>query len=99
VASDAPLLKTPILARSEISIWARRSALSIVFDERKIRCGCGYRGVERLDFVDKYGHHTTVRGVRQLAVSEQKMSLTDAADVTGRDRLEDRETHASTRST
>ena len=26
----------------------------LVFDERKIRCRCGYRGVENLDFVDKY---------------------------------------------
>ncbi|HUV79785.1 MAG TPA: transposase family protein [Candidatus Bathyarchaeia archaeon] len=31
----------------------------VVEDERKIRCMCGYRGVEKLDFVDKYSFHTT----------------------------------------
>ena len=30
----------------------------ILFDERKIGCGCGYRVVEKLDFVDKYSLHT-----------------------------------------
>jgi transposase len=30
----------------------------LVFDERKIRCRCGYRGVEKLDFVDKYSLYT-----------------------------------------
>jgi transposase len=52
----------------------------IVFDERKIRCGCGYRGVERLDFVDKYGQHTK-RFEEYVSTLCQKMSLTDAADV------------------
>ena len=26
----------------------------VIEDERKIRCRCGYRGVEKLGFVDKY---------------------------------------------
>ena len=52
----------------------------IVFDERKIRCGCGYRGVEKLDFVDKYSLHT-IRFEEYVSTLCPKMNLTDAADV------------------
>jgi transposase len=56
----------------------------IVFDERKIRCRCGYRGVENLDFVDKYSLQT-IRFEEYVSTLCQKMNLTDAADVAGID--------------
>jgi transposase len=50
----------------------------LVFDERKIRCWCGYRGVEHLDFVDKYSSFTK-RFEAYVSVLCEKMSLKDAA--------------------
>jgi transposase len=56
----------------------------IVFDERKIRCRCGYRGVEKLTFVDKYSLHT-IRFEEYVSTLGPKMNLTDVADVAGID--------------
>jgi transposase len=52
----------------------------IVFDKRKIRCRCGYRCVERLDFVDKYCLHI-IRFEEYVSILCQKMDLKDAADM------------------
>lgn len=52
----------------------------LVFDERKIRCRCGYRGVEKLDFVDKYSPCTR-RFEDYVAALCQRMCLTDVASV------------------
>jgi transposase len=52
----------------------------LVFDERKIRCRCGYRGVENLDFVDKYSLYTK-RFEDYVSLLCEKMTLTDAASV------------------
>ena len=52
----------------------------IVFAERKIRCRCGYRGVEKLDFVDKYSSYTK-RFEEYVSKLCPKMNLTDVADV------------------
>jgi transposase len=52
----------------------------LVFDERKIRCRCGYRGVENLDFVDKYSLYTK-RFEDYVSMLCAKMTLTDAASV------------------
>jgi transposase len=52
----------------------------IVFDERKIRCRCGYRGVENLGFVDKYSLYTK-RFEDYVSLLCAKMTLTDAASV------------------
>jgi len=50
------------------------------FDERKIRCHGGYRGVEPLDFVDRYSAVTT-RFEAWVSALCAKISLTDAASV------------------
>ncbi|MEA3487813.1 MAG: transposase family protein [Euryarchaeota archaeon] len=52
----------------------------IVFDARKIRCRCGYRGVEKLDFVDKYSLHN-IRFEEYVSTLCPKMNLTDVADI------------------
>jgi transposase len=52
----------------------------LVFDERKIRCRSGYRGVEQLDFVDKYSSFTK-RFEAFVSVLCEKMTITDAASV------------------
>jgi len=64
--------------------FCRYKLCDVVEDERKIRCGCGYRGVEKLDFVDKYSQlpHHTIRGVLQHAVcARRRISRMLAADV------------------
>lgn len=48
----------------------------VIFTEVKINCRCGYRGVERLDFVDKYSSYT-IRFEEYVAQLCEKMSLTD----------------------
>ena len=50
------------------------------FLERKIRCPCGYRGVEKLSFADKYEHQTK-RFEDYVSLLCQLMSLQDAAKV------------------
>jgi len=52
----------------------------LVFTERKIRCRCGYRGVEKLDFVDKYSPYAK-RFEDYVSMLCAKMTLTDAASV------------------
>ena len=52
----------------------------ILFTEWKIRCRCGYRGVEQLDFVDKHSPYTT-RFEDLVSVLCRKMTITDAASV------------------
>ena len=52
----------------------------LLFAERKIRCRCGYRGVEHLDFVDKYSPYTK-RFEAYVSMLCEKMTLTDAASV------------------
>jgi transposase len=52
----------------------------LAFDGRKIRCRCGYRGVENLDFVDKYSLYTK-RFEDYVNLLCAKMTLTDAASV------------------
>lgn len=52
----------------------------IEFIERKIKCNCGYRGIEKLDFVDKYARQTK-RFEEYVSKVCQLMSVKDAADV------------------
>jgi transposase len=52
----------------------------LAFTERKIRCRCGYRGVEKLDFVDKYSPYTK-RFEDYVSMLCEKMTLTDVASV------------------
>lgn len=51
------------------------------FVQFKIRCSCGYRGVERLEFADKYSHYSNAfeEFVARLC---DIMSLTDASKIT-----------------
>jgi transposase len=52
----------------------------LIFTERKIRCQCGYRGVEQLDFVDKYSPYTK-RFEDYVSMLCEMMTLTDTAMV------------------
>ena len=52
----------------------------IAFRECKVRCACGYRGIEKLNFVDKYSH-CTKRFEDYVSRLCQLMSLSDAASV------------------
>jgi len=54
----------------------------IVFRERKIRCSCGYRGLEKLGFVDRYSLYTK-RFEDYVSRLCQLMSLKDVAEVAG----------------
>jgi len=51
---------------------------NITFIEYKIVCKCGYRGMERLDLVDKYGFYTR-RFEDQVAIFCEKMTIKDAS--------------------
>jgi transposase len=57
-----------------------RDKCILVFPQAKIRCTCGYRGVESLDFIDK---HTlcTKRFEESVFFLCQKMSIKDAAQL------------------
>jgi transposase len=82
VASGALPLRIPIPGGLETSISARSKQCFLVFTctERKIRCRCGYRGVEKLDFVDKYSPYAK-RFEDYVSMLCAKMTLTDAASV------------------
>ena len=54
----------------------------ISFLQLKIRCRCGYRGVEHLEFVDKYSKYT-IRFEEYVAQLCEKMSLSDVCRVCG----------------
>ena len=51
----------------------------IEFIEHKIKCRCGYRGVEKLEFADRYARQTK-RFEEYVARLCQKMSVKDAAE-------------------
>ena len=52
----------------------------ITFKQYKVSCSCGYRGIEYLDFVDKYSF-ITKRFEGDIAMLCEKMSLTDVAEL------------------
>jgi transposase len=52
----------------------------ITFRQYKIRCSCGYRGIEILDFIDKYSF-CTKRLEEYVFLLCQKMSIKDAAQL------------------
>lgn len=52
------------------------------FKQKKIRCKCGYRGLEKLDFVSKL-RRVTKRMETYVVNLCEKMSLKDVAEVTG----------------
>lgn len=52
----------------------------IIFRERKIDCRCGFRGIEKLDFVDRYSHHTK-RFEDYVSILCKLMCLKDVAEV------------------
>jgi transposase len=54
----------------------------IEFKQKKIRCKCGYRGLEKLDFVAK-SRRVTKRMEAYVVSLCEKMSLKDVARVTG----------------
>lgn len=55
-----------------------RRRCTLVFPQAKIQCYCGYRGIERLDFVDKYSL-CTKRFEEYVFLLCQKMTIKDAA--------------------
>lgn len=52
------------------------------FAEYKIRCPCGYRGIEQLGFVDKYGRYS-IAFEEYVARLCELMSLKEASGITG----------------
>jgi transposase len=72
-----PRLKLSPLFR-DLDLGSKQCFLA--FTERKIRCRCGYRGVEKQDFVDKYSPYTK-RFEDYVSMLCAKMTLTDAASV------------------
>lgn len=54
----------------------------ICFNVFKVNCRCGYRGVEKLDFVDKYAQYT-IRFEEYVAQLCEKMCLSDVCRVCG----------------
>ena len=54
----------------------------VQFLQKKLRCKCGYRGTEKLDFVSK-SHRVTVRMETFVASLCEKMCLKDASIVSG----------------
>ena len=56
----------------------------IVFKERKIDCRCGFRGIEKLNFVDKYSPYTK-RFEDYVSRLCPLMNVSDVAEVAGID--------------
>jgi len=56
----------------------------IEFEQAKIRCKCGYRGVEKLDFIGKHSRYTR-RFEEYAANLANAMSFSDAARICGID--------------
>lgn len=52
----------------------------LVIETYHIQCKCGYYGIEKLDFLDKYARHTR-RFTDYVALLCRKMSLKDVAEV------------------
>ena len=75
-------LEQPLRAKDRISVVSTFGPKQcfFLFTERKIRCRCGYRGVEQLDFVDKYSPYAK-RFEDSVSVLCEKMTITDAASV------------------
>lgn len=53
----------------------------LLFKQKKLRCSCGYRGLEKLDFVSK-SHRVTTRMETYVVSLAEKMSLHDVAEIT-----------------
>jgi transposase len=64
----------------DLDICGKRCYLSI--ETCHIKCPCGYYGIEKLDFLDKYGRYTK-RFEKYVAMLCEKMSLKDVAEVAG----------------
>jgi len=57
-----------------------RKKCIVMFPQGKIRCTCGYRGVEHVDFVDKYSLYT--KGFEEFVfMLSEKMTLKNTASV------------------
>ena len=54
----------------------------LILETCHVRCSCGYYGVEKLDFLDKYAR-CTKRFAEYVAMLCEKMSLKDVAEVAG----------------
>lgn len=52
----------------------------LLFKQKKIRCRCGYRGLEKLDFVSK-SRRVTTRMETYIVSLAERMSLTDVAKI------------------
>jgi len=59
-------------------------ACFIKLETYHIHCKCGYYGIEKLDFLDKYARYTK-RFTEYVAILCQKMSLKDVAETAGID--------------
>lgn len=57
-----------------------RKRCDVLFPQAKIECTCGYRGVETLDFIDKYSLYTK-RFEEYVALLCQKMNIKDVAQL------------------
>jgi transposase len=56
----------------------------VTFDENKMNCKCGFRGIEKLEFVRPYAR-CTIRFEKFVAFLCQKMTLKDVCEITGID--------------
>ena len=56
----------------------RQKQCHIKFEENKIRCSCGYRGIEYLDFVHPYSRCTRLLE-EEVAICTARMTITDAS--------------------
>ena len=56
----------------------RHKLCYIKFEENKIRCSCGYRGIEYLDFIRPYSRCTRLLE-EEVAVCTARMTITDAS--------------------
>ena len=57
-----------------------RKKCTLIFPQAKINCMCGYRGIERLEFVDKHSLHTK-RFEEAVAKLCEKTTIKDAAEI------------------
>jgi transposase len=70
--------KIELLYTRKIRDLDLRRKCTLVFPQAKIQCYCGYRGVERLNFVDKHSLCTT-RFEEYVFLLCEKMTIKDAA--------------------
>lgn len=56
----------------------------IEFLQARIRCKCGYRGMEKIDFAERYSRYTK-RFEEHVALLSKRLKISDIADLYGLD--------------